>query len=258
MVFAEEPAWALSGAGTLWLGVHLTDSLQADAIVIESGSGLDASRRPGTIPGGEVAPAASLGATSTAVFLGLGTKNQVIRLASTEAGSAAMSVYDVASGTWSDVPLVGSSLPRRVLTAAYRFSDDAIYVVDEEVESWHRRARLFRISRSGFVELVTQWTRLTTNTIALVTTERDELLFSFSTQALPMHAFLVARVGRNGVVDPVAFSAGLGAVSGRAQLTEHWLTALVTDGARTPARVLTIAREDLTPIRDFQPCAGWW
>ena len=272
-VFASEPVSVLEQFGTRhWTGVALSDSFALDHVIDGGANGLRL-RGGRATGGGTTSPTVGGGApsavgvnalaTSTtatlppaegAFLVAMATRNTVVRVGGLVDGKANSQIHwlDVSSGLWSSNDLVGEH-PGRVLAATYRFSDKALYVVDEGKSGKKQVARLLRVLRNGVVELLATWPRILKADITLSVSTNDELVFSFSKEL--EHAVLIAGVSPTGSLSPRGFAIKPGKLLAAPHLTEAWMTEYLQQGLTRKVR--DVPRKEFLTV-GCSLLLGWW
>lgn len=159
---------------------------------------------------------------------------------------------DLRSFRWWATPYLRAT-PIKILSAAYRFSDNALYALDEITQKNVKRARLLRINQAGEVTVLTSWPRLLKADVDLSLSQLDELVFSFSKGNT--HAVLVASV-RDGKLKPTFWSVDNGKLLTSPQVTDGWVHKLVEKNAKPQA--LDVPREPIASLALLLGGLGWW
>lgn len=202
----------------------------------------------------EVAPATPPVVVDFAL-VGAATQDSIFRIGGQAQGLPVGELWrlDVTEQQWVSTPLLGEDKPGKILAATYRFSDQSIYAIDEHKNGKKQTARLFRIRRSGLVELLESWPRLVGAELTLSTSSLDEMVLSFSKPGA--HAILVATVTPEGHFKPRSWTIRPGQLLAAPRLSEGWLTEFIQKGGKRSFE--DIQREKFFPA--FGPCeAMWW
>jgi hypothetical protein len=257
LIPASEPGWLHKRHGVDgWLIVALDADFSLRDVLRSGPQGLQTSGRRTSAR--SLAGTSSIFPASTqgAALVGASSQDAVFRVGGLSQGIPEthlwkLSVFD---GTWEAIPLVGEVRPGKVLTATYRFSDQSLYVVDEESAGKNKKnARLLRIRRSGLVERVATWPRLLQADVTLTVSNLDELVFSFSRAGA--HAVVVAKVTTSGKFQPTHWTIRPGTLLVAPRLSERWLTEAIQKGSKTSLE--DVERSQLLPI--LGACGGlWW
>ncbi len=258
LISASEPVWLRKyQAAEPWLVVALGGDLSLRDVLRSGPQGLQTSGRRVVerAQGPSSSPASSL--TQGAVLVGSSSQDAVFRVGGlTPQGTPENHLWrlSVSEGTWSTLPLVGEVRPGKVLAATYRFSDQALYVVDEEtIGKKKTQARLLRIRRSGLVEEVATWPRVLKTDVSLSVSSLDELVFSFSKEGA--HAVVITKVTTGGKFQPTHWIIRPGTLLVAPRLSEQWLTEAIRKGATTSLE--DVARSKFLPVQGA--CgAMWW